>query len=70
MPIDPAAVGLTGGPGRRSWNAKDCLLYALGVGAGTDELQFTTENTKDTPQRVLPGYLIRMTSMPWIWKTA
>ena len=24
------------------------------VGAGTSELAFTTENTKDTPQRVLP----------------
>ena len=54
MPIDPKAVGLTGGPVRRSWNSKDALLYALGVGAGVDELAFTTENTKDTPQRVLP----------------
>ncbi|MEN8159043.1 MAG: hypothetical protein ABFS41_03115, partial [Myxococcota bacterium] len=54
MPIDPNAVGLTGGPVRRSWNSKDALLYALGVGAGCDELAFTTENTKDTPQRVLP----------------
>ena len=54
MPIDPNAVGLTGGPVRRSWTSKDALLYALGVGAGCDELAFTTENTKDTPQRVLP----------------
>jgi acyl dehydratase len=54
MPIDPKAVGLTGGPVRRSWTSKDALLYALGVGAGVDELAFTTENTKDTPQRVLP----------------
>jgi acyl dehydratase len=54
MPIDPSAVGLTGGPVRRSWTSKDALLYSLGVGAGVDELAFTTENTKDTPQRVLP----------------
>ena len=54
MPINPDAVGLTGGPNRRSWNSKDSLLYAIGVGAGVDELAFTTENTKDTPQRVLP----------------
>ena len=54
MPIDPKAVGLSGGPVRRSWTSKDALLYALGVGAGVDELAFTTENTKDTPQRVLP----------------
>jgi len=54
MPINPEAVGLEGTPTRRSWTSKDALLYALGVGAGTDELAFTTENTQDTPQRVLP----------------
>jgi len=54
MPVNPDAVGATGKPSRRSWNSKDALLYALGVGAGVDELAFTTENTKDTPQRVLP----------------
>jgi acyl dehydratase len=54
MPVNPDAVGEKGKPSRRSWNSKDSLLYALGVGAGVDELAFTTENTKDTPQRVLP----------------
>ena len=54
MPIDPTAVGAAGEPVRRSWTSKDALLYALGVGAGVDELAFTTENTKDLPQRVLP----------------
>ena len=54
MPINPDAVGMKGEPKRRSWTSKDALLYALGVGAGVDELAFTTENTKDTPQRVLP----------------
>ena len=54
MPINPEAVGLSGEPSRRSWNSKDALLYALGVGAGVDELAFTTENTTETPQRVLP----------------
>ena len=32
----------------------DCILYALGVRAGVDELQFTTENTPDTPLQALP----------------
>jgi acyl dehydratase len=32
------------------------MLYALGVGAGLDELAFTTENSHDLPQRVLPTY--------------
>ncbi|MBW2387965.1 MAG: enoyl-CoA hydratase, partial [Deltaproteobacteria bacterium] len=54
MPINPDAVGLKGDPQRRSWSSKDALLYAVGVGAGLDELAFTTENTKDTPQQVLP----------------
>lgn len=59
MAIDPNAVGAKGEPGRRSWTSKDALLYALGVGAGmTDpvnfELEFTTENSANIPQRVLP----------------
>ncbi|MDZ7733041.1 MAG: hypothetical protein U5R31_07905 [Acidimicrobiia bacterium] len=45
MPIDPDAVGTTSEPFDHSWESKDCLLYALGVGAGTDELAFTTENS-------------------------
>ncbi|MDH5675605.1 MAG: MaoC/PaaZ C-terminal domain-containing protein [Myxococcales bacterium] len=50
MAIDPSAVGATAGPAERSWTSKDCLLYALGVGAGLDELQFSTEKK----QQVLP----------------
>ena len=58
MPINPKAVGAKGKPSRRSWTSKDALLYAVGVGAGTSELQFTTENTKDLPQRVLPTFAV------------
>ena len=58
MPINPEAVGTKSDPARRTWSSKDALIYALGVGAGAadplDELQFTTENTNDTPQRALP----------------
>ena len=54
MAINPDAVGTKGEPAERTWTSKDCLLYAIGVGAGLDELAFTTENTTDTPQRVLP----------------
>jgi acyl dehydratase len=50
MAIDPNAVGASGGPVERSWSSKDCLLYALGVGAGEEELEFTTEKN----QKVLP----------------
>ena len=59
MPMNLDAVGGTSDPGRNSWTSKDTLLYALGVGAGKAdptgfELEFTTENTTDTPQKVLP----------------
>jgi acyl dehydratase len=54
MPINPDAVGSKGDPHEHSWTEKDVMIYALGVGAGTGELSFTTENTQDTPLRVLP----------------
>src|SRR6185437_2654871 len=59
MPLNPDAVGYETEPGEASWTSKDALLYALGVGAGqTDptgfELEFTTENSTDLEQRVLP----------------
>jgi acyl dehydratase len=54
MAIDPTAVGSEGGPAERSWTSKDCLLYALGVGAGVDELAFSTEKN----QQVLPTFAV------------
>jgi acyl dehydratase len=61
MPINPEAVGYTSEPSEASWTSKDCLLYALGVGAGVldptgFELEFTTENSQDVDQRVLPTF--------------
>jgi acyl dehydratase len=58
MPINPDAVGTRSEPARRRWDSKDCLIYALGVGAGAAdplaELEFTTENTNEVQQRALP----------------
>ncbi|HEU5149853.1 MAG TPA: MaoC/PaaZ C-terminal domain-containing protein [Iamia sp.] len=58
MPINPEAVGAKSDPVRHSWDSKDAILYALGVGAGAvdplDELSFTTENTNGVDQQVLP----------------
>jgi acyl dehydratase len=61
MPINPDAVGYASPPTEVSWDSKDCLLYALGVGAGVAdptgfELEFTTENSQDVTQRVLPTF--------------
>ncbi len=58
MPINPDAVGAKGESTLRSWTSKDALLYAVGVGAGTEELQYTTENTKDLAQQVLPTFAV------------
>src|SRR5581483_2880506 len=59
MPINPDAAGFSSDPSEASWTSKDCLLYALGVGAGVIdptgfELEFTTENSQDIEQKVLP----------------
>ncbi len=59
MPINPDAMGAEGPPVESSWDSKDCLLYALGVGAGMDdptgsELEFTTENSHEVTQKALP----------------
>jgi acyl dehydratase len=61
MPINPDAVGSSSEPNEASWTSKDCLLYALGVGAGMIdptgfELEFTTENSQEITQKVLPTF--------------
>jgi acyl dehydratase len=56
MAINPDAVGTKSDPIEASWTSKDALLYAVGVGAGHDELAFTTENTNDVEQQVLPTF--------------
>src|SRR4051812_1331427 len=58
MPIDPTAIGATTPPQLFSWTDRDTLLYALGVGAGTGDLAFTTENSHDIDQQVLPTYAV------------
>lgn len=54
MALDPSAVGAVGTPTERSWSYKDAILYALGVGCGVDELQFSTEKN----QIVLPTFAV------------
>ena len=58
MPIDPNAVGATTEPKLFEWTDRETLLYALGVGAGIDDLSFTTENSHDIEQQVLPTYAV------------
>jgi acyl dehydratase len=60
MGLDHSVVGVPSEPQLRSWDSKDALLYAVGVGAGLGdplaELEFTTENCEGIEQQVLPTY--------------
>ena len=56
MPLNPDAVGDESEPIETSWTSKDALLYAVGIGAGIDELPFTTENTAGVDQQVFPTF--------------
>jgi len=57
MPMDLSQIGREIGPNEIRWTPDECMLYALGVGAGTSELAFTTENTEGVSQRVLPTFV-------------
>jgi acyl dehydratase len=62
MGLDHSLVGVPGEPQLRSWDSKDALLYAVGVGAGLGdplrELEFTTENCEGIEQKVLPTFAV------------
>lgn len=58
MPINPDAVGTKSDPHTVSWTPRDCVIYALGVGAGTGELEFSTWDTASQPQQVLPTFAV------------
>jgi len=57
MSMDLSLIGREIGPNEIRWTPDDCVLYALGVGAGTRELAFTTENTEGIALRVLPTFV-------------
>lgn len=60
MAIYVDRVGSEWDLGTKQWTSKDALLYAIGVGAGSEdpneELEFTTENSIHTEQQVLPTF--------------
>jgi len=69
MPINPDAVGSQGEPFIATWDSKDCLLYAVGIGAGAADLPFSTENSRDKdgnliPQQVYPTFPVILTRDP------
>jgi acyl dehydratase len=68
MSVNPAVIGKELGPVERTWTARDVMLYALGVGAGTAdpsrELHLTTENSRDTRLQVLPTFAVLLAAWP------
>jgi acyl dehydratase len=58
MPLNPEAVGSVGEAYEATWTSKDALLYAVGIGAGTAELVYTTENTNGVTQQVFPTFAV------------
>jgi acyl dehydratase len=56
MPLNPDAVGTESEPSKVSWTSKDTLLYAVSLGCGQNELEYSTENTNGVEQKVLPTY--------------
>ena len=65
MGLDRDAVGRSAGPVEVSWDSRDAMLYALGVGAGQadpfKELNLTTENSAGHELTMLPVYAVVLT---------
>jgi acyl dehydratase len=58
MAIDPNAIGAVTEPTLFEWTDRDTMLYALGVGAGIDDLSFNTENSHGITLQTLPTYAV------------
>jgi acyl dehydratase len=54
MPVDPSFVGKKLEPVKTQHTQRDVMLYALGIGCDTDELQFTYERDL----KVLPTFAV------------
>ena len=64
-------IGMELARGSWSWTSDDALLYAVGIGTGLEdaaaELQFTTENTENLPQQVIPTFLTLASPGKQLW---
>src|ERR1700744_90916 len=58
MALDASAVGAVTEPTLFEWTDRDTMLYARGVGCGLEDLSFTTDNSHDITQQVLPTYAV------------
>ncbi len=51
-------IGARSEPTRRTWEARDCALYALALGAGWDELEYVSQVASETTQKVFPSFVL------------
>jgi acyl dehydratase len=56
MAVHLHRVGAESEPERFQWSPRDCSLYALAIGAGIDDVAYTTEGNVGVPQRVYPTF--------------
>ena len=61
MSIDPQAAGTAIGPVEQPYDWRDVALYAIGLGAGTADLEYLLD---DPPPKVLPTYGVIPTFPP------
>lgn len=65
MGLNHELIGVESAPTERTWTSADTLLYALGLGAGHEdplsEREYTTENSQDLAQKVLPTFAVMVT---------
>src|SRR5689334_14878201 len=64
MALHARLLGQRRGPVERSWTSDDTILYALGLGAGTNDLDLTTENTAGVRLRAVPSFAAVLTQTP------
>jgi len=68
--LEQANIGARTPVQRLSWDSSACLLYALSLGAGAEELAFVTENS-GIPQLVYPTFAAtRMADLTTLWEEA
>ena len=60
MALNMDAIGKKIGPLRKNYDWKDVVLYALGVGSGFDDLDYTYE----MDLKVIPTFSIAMIGSP------
>jgi acyl dehydratase len=54
--MDESLVGMASKPLEVAWTLDDGIRYALGIGLGSEDLQFTTENTEGVALRTVPTF--------------